>query len=281
MSFAIPNAFVDQFSDINIEATSCPNKCDQNTHKWTSVFQRIANDLGDSAEFMGLFSALSTNLERVLFCIGNESANRAIDAHIESFSKSISCVCDRKNSDKAATFRAKGNEAFASHQFLKAVRFYTNALIFAPEKEEAPLVYGNRSAAFFYMEQYENAIDDIDRAIELGYAELKPVAKLLIRKVECLFHLGRTVEAKKLLNSDQPGVPQQGTPDGTSWARLKKSSSITNRKTTKLSVDLSKYQDPANITPALVAKKKFTPHEKLPWLNAKVDLRYDEKKGLF
>jgi serine/threonine-protein phosphatase 5 len=74
--------------------------------------------------------------------------------------------------DKAAAsaLKAKGNQAFAAHDWPSAVDYYTKAI----EKYDAePSFYCNRAQANIKLEAYGYAIADATKAIELDKDYIK------------------------------------------------------------------------------------------------------------
>lgn len=135
-----------------------------------------------------------------------------------SQSGSWACCCGTKNEQKALKLLDAANILFSEHNFVAAVEQYTSGLMYAPMNEDegdenpkkeseepskAALAYGNRSATFFRLRQYEAALADIERAMALGYRPEERRFKLTIRKAECLIKLGRRAEATKLFESEE------------------------------------------------------------------------------
>lgn len=60
--------------------------------------------------------------------------------------------------------KAQGNAAISAHDYPKAVDCYTNAIDLAPDNH---VLYSNRSAAYTSMGQYEKALADAEKTVEL------------------------------------------------------------------------------------------------------------------
>lgn len=58
----------------------------------------------------------------------------------------------------------KGNDALAAERFEDAVRFYTEALALDDKNH---VLYSNRSAAYAKSEQFEKALEDAEKTIQL------------------------------------------------------------------------------------------------------------------
>ena len=92
-----------------------------------------------------------------------------------------------------------GNEQFKAKNFQKAIEFYTKAI------EETPTdhsIYGNRSASYYNLKDYEKAAADADKCIEIN----GDWAKGYQRKAMALHGQGNRAEAllmyKKGLEKD-------------------------------------------------------------------------------
>ena len=62
------------------------------------------------------------------------------------------------------TSKEQGNEMFKAKNFEKAVEFYGQAI---QENPTDHTIYGNRSASYHNLKEYENALSDADKCIEL------------------------------------------------------------------------------------------------------------------
>lgn len=102
--------------------------------------------------------------------------------------------CETKNTLDSTKFRNQGNRIFLSTpratEYIKAWELYSKSIAFAPNNsEELSLAFANRSAVLVHLGKYSEAVNDIERALDLNYPEhLK--AKLFLRKAECLALLG-------------------------------------------------------------------------------------------
>uniref|UniRef100_A0A6I8PG85 Protein-lysine N-methyltransferase SMYD4 n=1 Tax=Ornithorhynchus anatinus TaxID=9258 RepID=A0A6I8PG85_ORNAN len=100
-----------------------------------------------------------------------------------------------KDPDAALFFKEEGNRKFQRKNYRSAAILYSKGVAHArPNTQEMSMCYANRSAALFYLGQYEVCLEDIKRAQEHGYpVNLQP--KILSRKAECLLALGWLREA--------------------------------------------------------------------------------------
>ncbi|CAD7667669.1 unnamed protein product [Nyctereutes procyonoides] len=92
-------------------------------------------------------------------------------------------------------YREEGNKKFQKKDYVGATVLYSKGISHSrPHTVDISLCYANRSAALFYLDQYEMCLKDITRAQMHGYPErLQP--KVMLRKTECLVTLGRLQEA--------------------------------------------------------------------------------------
>lgn len=264
---------------IQVVASCSKDNCAQIvTPKWDLPLGLILKlHFSQSSTLRSQFSLLTSVSERLSLFLDDVHLRNRLDGAFEQCKKMVlmPCTCHKKNVQKAVEIRLIANKTYSSKLYLIAFRFYTSGIMWAPElSDEAAILYGNRSAAFYQTKQYENALEDIERAFNLGYAPLKPngTGKLLIRKAECLLELGRVDEAKEMFKSKQPLEDER-------WKELKELAQ--NTKVDKRSVNLFKFQETSAATKVLIAKGKFTSHGRFSWLNGKVELCYNAEKGFF
>ncbi|CAG0919221.1 unnamed protein product [Notodromas monacha] len=105
----------------------------------------------------------------------------------------------RKCEATASNFRVNGNKAYGEKDFLLALDFYAKALCFSVDFEKSAMIYGNRSAVFFEMCDYESALLDISRALKKGCSEELSL-KLKIRRWKCFKLLGKSVDDEEMLS---------------------------------------------------------------------------------
>lgn len=79
-----------------------------------------------------------------------------------------------------------GNEYFKNGNWIRAIEMYGESLCYAENgSPNVSLAYGNRSACFLKLKQYNECLIDIELAKAAGYPE-KLMPKLNRRKDECL-----------------------------------------------------------------------------------------------
>lgn len=182
------------FADASI-SVPCSATCAHELTDWKKALDLlISRTATKSSDFMRQFSALTDNGERVRLCTDNQTITKHLTVHFDEWKVTLEgCYCHDKFAEKAIEFcslvsiKELKNLQYPKIEYLKAFKMLTYGLMFAPDGEkEAALLYGKRSSASFSLKQYENALDDIERALACGAAQVKSPGKLLIRKAECL-----------------------------------------------------------------------------------------------
>ncbi|XP_043910304.1 SET and MYND domain-containing protein 4 [Protopterus annectens] len=96
-----------------------------------------------------------------------------------------------KNSKAVLFYKEKGNEKFQKKCYLEAVALYSKGISNAtPGTEDIAVCYANRSAALYYLKEYEKCLGDIQQALSHGYPK-RLEQKILVRRNECLQHLSK------------------------------------------------------------------------------------------
>ncbi|KAF7582505.1 TPR repeat family protein [Clavispora lusitaniae] len=93
----------------------------------------------------------------------------------------------------SAEFKAKGNEAFAEKQFLKAAKLYREAITLDPNN---PVLFSNRAQCFINLSDWDRAYRDTEKGLALN-PERKIKSKLLYRRGISSKQLGYTDLALK------------------------------------------------------------------------------------
>ena len=100
-----------------------------------------------------------------------------------------------KDIEKSLQAKEEGNNLFRNKEYDESLEYYSKAITYCPEddenKENLATFYGNRSAAYFALEEYELVIDDCTTALGL-----KPdYVKVLARRMACYEKLEKYEEA--------------------------------------------------------------------------------------
>lgn len=79
------------------------------------------------------------------------------------------------NKHKSEILKNEGNAHFKNTEYTEAVDKYSEALKICPKKcsNERAILYSNRAAAYKYLDNREDAINDCSQAIELNPAYVK------------------------------------------------------------------------------------------------------------
>ncbi|XP_017886108.1 SET and MYND domain-containing protein 4-like [Ceratina calcarata] len=156
---------------------------DEISDYFQSNFSELQNAF--SAQQMRRFIALDTNPERIDFVLNYpEVYGLSLDVDVEPLLKS---------KEKAGQLKELGNKYFGRGEFIKALETYSNAVLLAP-REDLGVIFGNRSATLYHLEQHNHALTDIKEAKRVGYPK-ELLYKLEERRAKCLLGLKRHDEA--------------------------------------------------------------------------------------
>lgn len=105
-------------------------------------------------------------------------------------------LINEKNNKKASKIRAQANIQFQNKNYVSALCEYNKSVMIAKiNSQDYALALANRSAALYYLEEYDACICDIHHALATKYpSEL--AYKLYEREVKCLERMGKILEAK-------------------------------------------------------------------------------------
>ncbi|XP_074830387.1 protein-lysine N-methyltransferase SMYD4 isoform X2 [Natator depressus] len=141
---------------------------------------------------------------------------------------------------------------------------------------EMSLCYANRSAALFHLGQFEDCLEDIDRAQAQGYPDrLQP--KILLRKTECLLLLGRLQEAAGVISKVESKIAMDQSLTSTTRQ-------ILLRKISQLKVKAhEKESSPLSVPEALSKTQKdlefWEENGKISSASSSVSLNFNSCKG--
>ncbi|KAM4544778.1 SET and MYND domain-containing protein 4 [Odontesthes bonariensis] len=117
--------------------------------------------------------------------------------HDLDFVQSVSAGYSVKDTEQAAKCRQMGNSSFKARDYMAATLHYSQGTCFAPQSsEQLSLCFANRSAALYHLQNYQECLDDIDRALKNGYPSHLS-HKLQDRRTLCLKHLFVQEKARK------------------------------------------------------------------------------------
>lgn len=102
----------------------------------------------------------------------------------------MNCSSENKNNDTSDVFRSHGNDEFKMKNYEESLKLYTRSTMTAEiDSPNFALSVANRSAALYYLNEYENSIKDIDQALASEKYPLKIKYKLFERKGNCYQHM--------------------------------------------------------------------------------------------
>lgn len=87
-----------------------------------------------------------------------------------------------KDLTKAVAAKEEGNAFFRNKEYDEALEAYSRAITYCPEddKENLSTFYGNRSAAYFSLEEWELVVEDCTAAVELKPDYVKVLARRML-----------------------------------------------------------------------------------------------------
>eukprot|EP00039_Didymoeca_costata_P033680 m.43628 g.43628 ORF g.43628 m.43628 type:complete len:377 (+) comp9989_c0_seq1:45-1175(+) len=86
----------------------------------------------------------------------------------------------------AQAAKEQGNQAFKERKFEEALKHYSEAIKLCPQgnKDERATFYGNRSAAYFHLQKYDECVCDCEKALQLK-PKYKKVAVRQVKALKC------------------------------------------------------------------------------------------------
>lgn len=86
-----------------------------------------------------------------------------------------------KNLEKALGAKEEGNSYFRNKEYDDALESYSRAITYCPEdeanKENLATFYGNRAAAYFFLEEYDLVVEDCTSALAIKPDYVKVLAR--------------------------------------------------------------------------------------------------------
>lgn len=113
----------------------------------------------------------------------------------------------KKNSENALNCKNQGNTSFGKQNFEQAAKLYSQAILDCPSSEDILLstLYANRSAAYYFLNQYKNSLQDIELCLMLPYPEDLQY-KVLERRARCHLALNNLKKAIDDFKSTMPSL---------------------------------------------------------------------------
>lgn len=111
----------------------------------------------------------------------------------------MDCTTANKNNDTSDQYRRRGNEAFKIKNYEESLKMYTQSIMTAEiDSLNFALSVANRSAALYYLEEYEHSLKDIDQAFKSKRYPLQNNYKLFERKGNCYRQMNHVSNALEL-----------------------------------------------------------------------------------
>ncbi|XP_002741398.1 uncharacterized protein LOC100373793 [Saccoglossus kowalevskii] len=126
------------------------------------------------------------------------------EEHLKEIEKDMTDEDKERRKQQAQELKVKGNDVFKDGDFSEAIDAYTQALLICPlcYKKERSIMYSNKAACHVRTENYEEAISDCSKAIELH----STYVKALLRRAQTYEKLEKLDEAledyQKVLHLD-------------------------------------------------------------------------------
>jgi len=122
--------------------------------------------------------------------------------------------------------RNEGNTAYKAKDYYKAIRCYTNAINLLPE---TPQYYGNRSAAYMMISNYQAALNDANKSVEKDPAFTKGT----VRVIKCHIALGNLTAASRAMEDLKTRDPSHSTSEETKNVSMLREYETTAEKDSK------------------------------------------------
>ncbi|KAG5673986.1 hypothetical protein PVAND_003982 [Polypedilum vanderplanki] len=170
-----------------------------------NLYQNTRNAL--KSDELQTFSGLNNNIERMKFVHNvsmiekklnlkrhdREQTHRTNNDEIY-FYKDLNCALEMKKI---------GNKFFQNQQWNEALNFYNKSYIMIPSdsQKDVAILFANRSAVLYHLENYDAALKEIERAIACSYPK-EMMYKLKERKARCFLAKKDLKEALKAFKED-------------------------------------------------------------------------------
>ena len=182
---------------------------------------------------------------------------------------------DLKSVDLGKSYRKKGNDRFQMKRYTESVTSYTLCALYSPpSSNELSIAYANRSACLFYLNRYNDCINDIKLALNLNYP-VNWCYKIYLRAAQCYLKLGKRQLAEEMLFKVQEMI---NNPDYIVAAMKdhikKKISEITLSDSSTES-----NEQKINGLSKIKSQIKFEENENFPNASSSIDKKYNEEVG--
>lgn len=132
---------------------------------------------------------------------------------VEEYESLLRDASNRDKLSQSEIFRKLGTDVLNLQKYHKAVEFYTRSVAWAPKGSSARgLAYANRSAVLEMLGQYQECIQDVDRALANDYPQMVRF-KLFIRQAQCYRELKNLTLAKKAIDEAKKCISELKLPE--------------------------------------------------------------------
>ncbi|XP_035658825.1 SET and MYND domain-containing protein 4-like [Branchiostoma floridae] len=227
------------------------------------------------------FSRLESDEERAKFCLAldcwdGDTLTKLIEK-LQSLKGKVG-----KSTEKANHLRDKGNAAYKAQKFQEAFTLYTDSISYSPVThvnddngtECLSLALANRSAVLFHLQEYKLCLQDIQASIDSGYPENLQY-KLLHRKVQALFKLGKKDDAKKEVKGTLEAIEKADIPEDRKEA-MRKELKLAGRNISKQEEGKEGEESAEEVK---VPKLQYGESQQVAHASGGVEMREEEDKG--
>ncbi|VVC37245.1 Zinc finger, MYND-type,Tetratricopeptide-like helical domain,SET domain [Cinara cedri] len=180
-------------------------------------------------------------------------------------------MINEKNNKKASKIRAQGNVQFQNKNYASALSEYNKSVMIAKnDSQDYALALANRSAALYYLEEYNACICDIHHALSAKYPN-ELTYKLYERELKCLEKMGKISEANLKFKDFLSHLAQSSLSKGNRKSLEVKIKKLLNQSNKKKNND---YLDKTNVIKLFGSSNK-----NIPSLSKFVKIKYSESMG--
>lgn len=184
-----------------------------------------------------------------------------------------------KSGGTASKLRDEGNAKFKIHDNEGAIRFYTESIICSPEYgPELSLGYGNRSAALYYVGQYDFCLKDIEMALKYRYPKNLEY-KLHQRRGLCLTKLAKYSEARNAFQSAVTALESVPKLPAEKKESIKRDINALMAETDSSSKQRSLSQESAEPVVQAPTEPKYGTNETFPGASSILEIKESTIKG--
>lgn len=182
-----------------------------------------------------------------------------------------------KDGERSKRSRELGNKNFQNKVYEEAIRYYNESILLGPIDSEGlgrevALGLANRSVVFFTIHQFEDCLEDISGALELGYpGDLR--YKVFERRGHCLQALGKYEAAKESFEAALAAVAMAQT------TAEKKQLVLEELRT---AVELCRGGIDSQPLAVISGQQRFhikSPHTQFPCMSGSISLEFDNERG--